>query len=221
MSRSRPVRNPTAVIEEEERVIVAHERIPYEVRAQQEQEQLQRVVLSVGGIVIIIMITVAVSISKKDSDVQLSSGLSSIKQVLLSFSINWFAMKCMGALLVGLILFDWIGKITEIEKLRSIYWLDLAYQQARSFFVWIGGWLAYISSFYLHLKLGELFMSMIEVPLAMLWLISTPFSICKGYTEALFKWYKQSWFTIIAGTCTIVVLLAAIGYYFLMLRVVQ
>ena len=85
---------------------------------------------------------------------------------------------------------------------------------AQQFFLWLGGWLARLSSFYTYLKnfFGELFVSVSELLTPLGQLCMTPLYFVKGYFDTAMT-YKYH-ILVFLGTATIMfVVYCAVSYF--------
>jgi len=129
----------------------------------------------------------------------------------------WSVFVFLSGSFIGLVLLDWLGKVVPaLESLRSTVWLGHFYKLAlKPFFTKVGEYIAYVSSFYIHLKLEELVSSFVGVAS---WLGKIGFSWVKignGYKFAISVYYASSWPTSVSGTATLVALVCGAVYAFM------
>jgi len=88
-------------------------------------------------------------------------------------------------------------------------------EPSQNFFLWLGGWLARLSSFYTYLKnfFGELFVSISELLTPLGQLCMTPLYFLKGYFDTAMT-YKYH-ILVFLGTATILFMVYCIVSYFL------
>lgn len=134
-----------------------------------------------------------------------SDNLFEKMKLSLLFTLGWFIL---------LVLFDWVGKISGYEKLRSTYWIDYYYEKCISFFRLVGRWIARISSFYIYFHLGDLFESIVQVLTSLFKVAFSWTYVFKGYADALHNLYINRSRLVIFGSITILVAIGAGVFYF-------